>query len=107
MFFNCRIGNGEESSQLRKRVTTFLKYQGDWAKKMAKMEKSGEWMTDREISGFAKLLGVKIISCMEMMPGKWSYQKFLHLNEIHILTSGANHIANKPTNFHFQLVLLP
>ena len=74
---------------------------------MKKMTMSGEWMTDREISGFAQLLGVSIFSCMETMPGKWSYQQFPHPTEIHVPTSGAIYIANIPRNLHFQVVLLP
>ena len=93
--------------ELRKRVTNFLKYQGVSAKEMKKRTMSGEWMTDREISGFAQLLGVNIFSCMETMPGKWSYQQFPHPNEIHVPTSGAIYIANIPRNLHFQVVLLP
>ena len=74
---------------------------------MEKMATPGVWMTDREINGFAQLLGVKIFSCVQTMPGKWLYQQFPHPNEFHIATSGALYIANVPKDVHFQVVLLP
>ena len=100
-------GTEENHLILRQRVVTFLRHHGAPEEEMNKMEKSGEWMTDREIDGFAKMLGVKIFSCVETLPGKWCYQEFPHPSETHIPASAAIYIANIPKDTHYQLVIMP
>ena len=98
-------GNEDAYAELRKRVTTFLAARGVDAAEMEKMAEDGKWMTDREIEGFALLLGVPIYSIVKGLNRSWTYHRYPHPNGEHVREEGAIYIANIPTNKHFQVVL--
>ena len=101
--------NGSESghSELRSRVTNLLKSRGEDENETARQAQPGEWMTDRALEGFALLLDTPIYSCVEDIPGKWSYHRHPHPGGEHVSGEGGIYIANIPKNMHFQIVKAP
>ena len=99
-------GSEDSHDILRTKVTQLLRAQGEDSKRMDEMAQSGKWMTEREIKGFAELLGVPVYSCAESSPNKWHYYRFASYIDDDD-SNGAVYIANIPTNVHFQVVIRP
>ena len=99
-------GREDHYNVLRQKVVNFLRMRGE---NVDQIQADKAWMTEREIEGFALLLGVPIYSCAEGSPGNWRYFRYPHQMDQQqpVDHDGAIFIANIPSNQHFQVVLKP